>query len=59
MPDVSERGEKKKHRGKESVTSQNKSLTAGEKKKSGRFVGVAETSGELAKWCRLKQKNVN
>ena len=38
---------------------QNESQIGGEEKRSGRLVGVAETSKERAEWRRLQRKNLN
>ena len=38
---------------------QNESQIGGEKKRSGRLVGVAQTSKERAEWRRLQRKNWN
>ena len=38
---------------------QNKSQIEGEEKRSGRFVGAAETSKEHAEWRRFQQRNLN
>ena len=34
-------------------------LRGGEEKRSGRLIGAAETSKELAEWCKLQRKNLS